>query len=98
VARFVGVATGWDITGDELLTTGARIFNLKRLINNRYGIGREDDTLPPRILTHPRPSGGAGGNLPDLPLILEEYYAGRGWLDDGRPSPETLAQLGLQER
>jgi aldehyde:ferredoxin oxidoreductase len=95
VARFVGVATGWDITGDELLTTGARIFNLKRLINNRYGIGREDDTLPDRILTHPRPSGGAEGNLPDLPLILEEYYAGRGWLPDGRPSPETLARLGL---
>jgi aldehyde:ferredoxin oxidoreductase len=50
VARFVGVATGWDITGDELLTTGARIFNLKRLINNRYGIGRED--AMPRIPTH----------------------------------------------
>ena len=95
VARFVGVATGWDITGDELLTTGARIFNLKRLINNRYGIRREDDTLPPRILTHPRPSGGAEGNLPDLPLILEEYYAIRGWLPDGTPSPETLRQLGL---
>jgi aldehyde:ferredoxin oxidoreductase len=95
VARFVGVATGWEITGDELLATGARIFNLKRLINNRFGIRREDDTLPPRILTHPRPSGGAEGNLPDLPLILDEYYAIRGWLPDGRPSPETLERLGL---
>ena len=61
------------------MAAGARIFNLKRQINERYGIRARDDTLPLRLLTHARPSGGAAGSLPDLPLILDEYYAARGW-------------------
>lgn len=95
VAELVKKALGWDITDAELLQTGERLFNLKRLINNRLGITREDDTLPRRILTHARPSGGAEGNLPDLDMMLEEYYQARGWLADGRPSPERLRALGL---
>jgi aldehyde:ferredoxin oxidoreductase len=95
VARFTGVAMGWDLTAEELLEAGARIFNLKRLINNRYGVGRADDTLPPRLLSHPRPSGGSEGALPDMEALLADYYAVRGWLPDGSPSPETLAELGL---
>jgi aldehyde:ferredoxin oxidoreductase len=95
VARLAGTALGWDLTADELLTAGERIFNLKRVINNRYGITRRDDTLPPRLLTHPRPDGGAAGHLPDLDLMLEEYYEVRGWQPDGAPSPERLAALGL---
>jgi aldehyde:ferredoxin oxidoreductase len=38
-----------------------------------------DDTLPPRLLTQPRPSGGAAGSLPDLQPMLEAYYRLRGW-------------------
>ncbi len=95
VARLVGRAMGWDIAAEELLLTGERIFNLKRLINNRYGIGRADDTLPVRLLEEPRPSGGAAGNLPDLALMLGDYYRARGWLPDGTPSPERLQALGL---
>jgi aldehyde:ferredoxin oxidoreductase len=95
VARFTGVAMGWDLTAEELLEAGARIFNLKRLINNRYGVGRADDTLPPRLLSHPRPSGGSEGALPDIEALLADYYAVRGWLPDGSPSPETLTELGL---
>jgi aldehyde:ferredoxin oxidoreductase len=95
LARLVGVAMGWDITGGEILLTGERIFNLKRLINNQLGITRADDTLPQRLLTYARPAGGAAGNLPDMDLMLEDYYRARGWLPDGRPSPERLALLGL---
>lgn len=97
LAQMINAATGWELTGEEVMLTGERIFNLKRLINNQLGITRADDTLPQRLLTHARPSGQAEGKLPDLELMLEEYYEVRGWLPDGRPSPEKLAMLDIVE-
>ena len=94
-AGLVNAATGWDLTGDEVLLAGERLFNLKRLINNRLGVTRADDTLPKRLLTQARPSGMAEGRLPQLEPILDEYYKVRGWLPDGRPSQELLEKLGL---
>jgi aldehyde:ferredoxin oxidoreductase len=95
LAQLVKAATGWDLTGEEMMRAGERIFTLKRVINNRLGITRADDTLPERLRSHARPSGQAEGQLPDLAEMLEEYYEVRGWLADGRPSPERLHELGL---
>jgi aldehyde:ferredoxin oxidoreductase len=95
LAQLVNAATGWDLTGEEMMLAGERIFALKRVVNNRLGVTRADDTLPERLLTQPRPSGQAEGRLPDLELMLEEYYEARGWLPDGQPSPERLRTLGL---
>ncbi|MBN1261469.1 MAG: aldehyde ferredoxin oxidoreductase family protein [Anaerolineae bacterium] len=92
----INAATGWDMDLEEVRLVGERLFNLKRLINTRLGITRADDTLPGRILEDARPSGIAKGRLPNLTVQLEEYYEVRGWLPDGRPSPEKLAELGLQ--
>jgi aldehyde:ferredoxin oxidoreductase len=97
IAALVNAATGWDLSGEQLLLTGERLFNLKRIINNRLGVGRADDTLPRRLLELARPSGQAAGKLPDLPSILNEYYETRGWFPDGRPSGERLEKLGLTE-
>ena len=88
-------ATGATMTTDELLRAGERIFNLKRLYNANCGVAGADDTLPERILHQPRGTGGAATNLPDLKLMLPEYYALRGWDRNGKPTPETLARLGL---
>ncbi|MBC8447012.1 MAG: aldehyde ferredoxin oxidoreductase family protein [Chloroflexi bacterium] len=97
VAEWVNLALGWDWTTGDVFHTGERIFNLKRLINAGYGIGRADDTLPQRFLSEPRPSGGAAGALPDLELMLEEYYATRGWDPaSGHPTTARLGELGLQ--
>jgi aldehyde:ferredoxin oxidoreductase len=95
IADLVNAALGWDWTAGDLLRTGERLCNLKRLINLRLGITSADDTLPDRLLTEPRPSGGAQGVLPDLGTMLEEYYNARGWTPEGVPSPERLAMLGL---
>jgi aldehyde:ferredoxin oxidoreductase len=95
IADLVNAATGWEWTPDRLLQTGERLFNLKRLINLRLGITSADDTLPRRLLTEPRPSGGAEGVLPDLELMLAEHYLARGWTPEGVPSTERLQALGL---
>lgn len=92
----LNMVTGWDFTKEEFLETGERIFNLKRLYNVREGISRKDDTLPPRILCHPR-GGGSGEFLPSLNKMLRDYYRIRGWDEFGIPTVETIKRLGLEE-
>jgi aldehyde:ferredoxin oxidoreductase len=95
VADLVNAALDWNWTAGDVVQAGERLFNLKRLIDLRLGITRIDDTLPRRLLTEPRPSGGAKGVLPDLDRMLEEYYRIRDWSPEGRPSPQRLAALGI---
>jgi len=96
LVKTLNLVTGWDFSKEDFLKTGERIFNLKRLYNVREGISRKDDTLPPRILNHPR-GGGAGENLPYLNKMLHEYYQIRGWDEFGIPTKETLKRLELEE-
>lgn len=96
LAELVNRALGWGWTGEDVMLTGERIFNLKRLINGAYGVTAADDVLPERLTTLPRPSGGAAGVLPDMTLMMGEYYAARGWNPvTGAPCPERLARLEL---
>jgi aldehyde:ferredoxin oxidoreductase len=87
--------TGREMTIDEFMKTGERIFNLKRLYNVRLGISRKDDTLPFRSLTFKRAGKGLTPHLPPLGEMLSEYYEYRGWSEDGIPTPEKLKELGL---
>jgi len=95
IADLVNAAIGWDWTVDDVLQTGERLFNLKRLINGRFGVTGADDTLPQRLLTEARPTGGAAGVLPDLDAMLAEYYRARGWTPEGMPTGARLEALGL---
>ena len=95
VADLVNAALGWEWTAADLVETGERLFNLKRLIDLRLGVTAGDDTLPQRLRAEARPSGGAAGVLPDLPNMLAEYYRVRDWAADGVPRAERLAALGV---
>jgi aldehyde:ferredoxin oxidoreductase len=88
--------TGWDLSLNELIKAGERISNLKRLYNIRLGLSRKDDLLHPRLLTHRRGTGGSAENLPHLGKMLSEYYAFRGWDEEGIPRIEKLRELGLE--
>ncbi len=96
LVKVLNLVTGWNFSKEDFLKTGERIFNLKRMYNIREGISRKDDTLPPRILIHPR-GGGAKDNLPYLNKMLNEYYQIRGWDEFGIPTEETLKRLELKE-
>ncbi len=97
VAELINKALGWGWDATTVYQTGERVFNLKRLINGRFGITAADDRLPYRLEHEPRPSGGAAGVLPDMSLIMAEYYEARGWdPKSGMPSPEKQAELGLK--
>jgi len=94
----LSVVTDRVFTLSDLMLTGERIFNLKRMYNMRCGISRKDDTLPGRLLTRSRTGGQAAGRLPHLGRMLRDYYLFRGWDEFGRPRPETLQRLGLREQ
>ena len=79
----------------EVNKIGDRIFNLKRIFNNRMGVTRKDDRLPKLILT-PLKEGGTLGNVPDFDKQLREYYEHRRWdWLSGKPMKEKLQELEL---
>lgn len=69
--------------------------NLKRAFNCWLGLTRASEWLPGLFL-QPLAEGPTEGYVPDLEVMLREYYAMRGWdPETGRPTLETLDQLGL---
>lgn len=85
-------------TDERLRDTGERIWNLERLFNLEAGFTAADDTLPKRLLETPAPTGTAAGRVAEIPVMLPEYYALRGWTEDGKPTAATLARLSIAER
>ena len=95
VLELVNAATGRDYTLESLLQVGERSWNLKRIINNRFGISRLNDKLPKPLMT-PYADGGAAGYQIPFEEMLETYYAVRGWdSQTGYPSSDKLNELGL---
>jgi aldehyde:ferredoxin oxidoreductase len=93
-----GAAWGEAVSLDELYTAGERIFNLKRALNLKLGMNPRQSEVFPRLWTQPLDEGGTGGFVPDWECMLREYYAYRHWdWDTGRPCPDKLAALGLQD-
>ena len=95
IAAMLRTATGWDMTDEEVLAAGDRIWNMEKLYNLSQGFTRGDDTLPPRLLKEPLPEGPAKGSVCRLEDMLEEYYQLRGWDAASVPTTEKLAELGL---
>ena len=92
---------GRETTHEELMTIGARIWNLGRLLNLREGLDPAEDSLPERILGVPHPDGAAAGKVigaDALRAAVSEYYALRGWDADGVPTEATLAALAVDVR
>jgi aldehyde:ferredoxin oxidoreductase len=83
----------WDL--ERLTKTGERIWNLERQFNLAAGLSINDDTLPPRLLNEPAPSGSGKGLTCRLDVMLPEYYRLRGWDESGVPLHETLPNLKL---
>ena len=95
VRDLLRAATGMDRDLDALMLAGERAWNLKRAINLRLGMSLEDEKLP-RLLLQPLPEGGQEGHVPDVALLLDEYYAACGWdRATGWPSRQKLDALGL---
>ncbi|MEM2394252.1 MAG: aldehyde ferredoxin oxidoreductase family protein [Candidatus Bathyarchaeia archaeon] len=93
ITVFFELVTGRKVTVEDLMKVGERSFNLKRVLNCKWGVTSKDDILPKRLL-EPQ-EGGTMRNVPDMELMLKEYYEARGWTPEGFPSKEKLKELGI---
>jgi aldehyde:ferredoxin oxidoreductase len=69
-----------DADFDDLLAVGDRVVELERHFNNKRGKDRDDDRLP--------------YELPEFEAALDEYYALRGWNEDGTVPDERVMDRG----
>lgn len=95
-ARVLSAVTGIPYATGDMIRVGERVWNLERLYNKREGFTRRDDTLPPRLLTEAPTDGPSQGWVVQLEPMLKEYYRGRGWDENGVPTPKKLAELELE--
>jgi aldehyde:ferredoxin oxidoreductase len=95
LVEYYNAITGWDITFEDLMKAGERIWNLQRAFNIRMGVSRKDDTLPDRFLKESVNEGPAKGQIVELETMLAEFYNERGLDQNGKPSKDKLLELGL---
>jgi aldehyde:ferredoxin oxidoreductase len=98
-ALLLNQATGIDFTEEDLKMVAERVLALERAFNAREGLGRNEDTLPPRMW-EPVPEGPQKGfqfSRVAWEQALDHYYHVHGWNDNGVPTRETLESLGLAQ-
>lgn len=95
VLDLLNAATNWDYKLEEMIQAGERAWNLKRVINIRLGLRRENDKLP-KALLEPLPDGGAAGYWVPFSEMLAAYYQSRQWNPQtGYPTMDKLRALDL---
>ncbi len=95
IASLVSAATGIEYQIRDLLTCGERGWTLKRVINHRLGLTRQNDKLP-KALLEPLEDGPVAGYSPGIQAMLEAYYVARKWdAFTGQPTPGLLSELGM---
>ena len=97
ICDILNAITGWSVTTDELLSIGNRSINIKRLISIKLGLTGDEDRLPDPCLKV-LDEGSTANQLPDMELLLKDYYNYRKWdISTGKPTKEALVELGLDD-
>jgi len=97
--EFLSLATGWELSLDDLLKTGERIANIRQAFNIREGIGIDDFHIPNRVLGHPPVEiGPLAGMSVDIETARRDYMVAMDWdTETGKPSKKKLEELGLDD-
>jgi len=94
--EMIEYTTGWKMDVDEVLEIGGRIQTTRQMFNAREGAIRHE--VPKRAIGDPpMKNGPLRGNSIDAEMMMQGYYAGMGFEQDGVPRAETLASYGLKE-
>jgi aldehyde:ferredoxin oxidoreductase len=91
--EFITLATGIPMDEKKLWEIGQRNRNLVRALNVRRGMRRKDERPPEdhwAVGVDGKPR-----NEEWEQKLLSDYYAYRGWNEEGIPTTETLNKLGL---
>jgi aldehyde:ferredoxin oxidoreductase len=98
VTRVLSSLFGEVWSGEDYREAGMRIMCQERLFNMREGIGRQDDTLPERLLKEPKPDGPTKGSVVPLEELLDDFYRSMGYdVSSGNPVDPLLETLGIEK-
>ncbi len=101
LAKVLSPCIGVEVTPDELLRLGHRIFALNWAFNAREGVTLNSLAFPERFYTEPIPGGPAKGGILSRQKIKEtmaEYCQLKGWdRKTGLPTRRTLEELDLKD-
>ena len=101
-AEALSAATGREISGQQLMEMGRRIYNVEKAFNTLHaGFTRADDYPPAIYMKEPIKTGMYKGELitqEGHEKMLDEFYDTNGWdKKTSWPTYETLTTLGLPE-
>ncbi len=101
-ASLVSAATGWRITGKELMLIGERIINVGKAFNTIHAkFSRKDDYPPKRLMEEPIKSGPFKRERLEKDKwdkMLDEYYWLHNWdVKTGLQTREGLERLSLKQ-
>jgi aldehyde:ferredoxin oxidoreductase len=97
-AEILNKITGWNVTYDELMKVGERVFNLERVFNYRLkGWDARNDRFADKESYGPGTTGIYRGKLVPWDTLLKEYYALRGWSSEGIPTRTRMKELKLDK-
>lgn len=98
-AEMLRLATGWDVTLEEMLEIGERRINMMRAFNAREGFTRAEDALTEKFfrpLQGTGPTAGVHFTHEQFEHIKDVYYQLAGWDPaTGIPTRARLDALGL---
>jgi aldehyde:ferredoxin oxidoreductase len=96
LTNFINLVTGWNLSVEDIVTTGERIFTMMRLLNLKLGYDTSNEKLP-ELITRPL-EGPTKGHVPNIEEQLNTWYEFRNWdRKSGRPSSKNLKALGLDD-
>jgi aldehyde:ferredoxin oxidoreductase len=87
-ARLLRAGTGLKFTTDAVNDALRRIIVSDRRLNIDFGIDSSQDTLPRRFTEEPLAEGASKGQVVPVRKLVQEYYAVKGWDENGVPPPE----------
>ncbi|MGE5848750.1 MAG: aldehyde ferredoxin oxidoreductase C-terminal domain-containing protein, partial [Candidatus Methylomirabilota bacterium] len=98
ICRALSAATGWEYTKEEGMRLGRRTAALFRAFDLRAGLGPELERPSPRYGSVPVDGPAKGQSVePHWERMLDVWYEMVGYdRKTGRPKPETLKALGLE--
>jgi aldehyde:ferredoxin oxidoreductase len=78
-SNLLKAATGHEYTPELIQKLMGDSVNLQFQLNRKFGLSREDDTLPDRFTKEPLPRGPTKGSTVDIERMVGEYYDLHGW-------------------